>query len=137
LGFEPWAQATGRGAGVLVFQQLKNKYLSPFKGPIQAVRLRLDGTTGSRQTLTSRPAIQPLVSALTGRRVLVLWAERNRLGAALADANGRFHPTPAPPGPPPIVDGTFRRTPDMRTAGRWAIATWVRGGQVRISLRQF
>jgi hypothetical protein len=66
-------------------------------------------------------------------RTLAVWATRSALGAALAGETGRFKHTAAPSGPY-HTNATNR---DARSAGRYAIVAWARGGIVRVSVRDF
>jgi hypothetical protein len=75
--------------------------------------------------------------ALDNGRVLALWASQRRIGAALAHRDGRFRATAAPSGPPPERYHYNATNRDLRTAGRYAIFAWSRGGVVRVSRRRF
>jgi hypothetical protein len=96
-----------------------------------------DGTVGPLQTLTPAPATEPAVLPLSGGRALALWAGTHRLGAALAEPDGRFHNTAAPTGAPPEPGHINPTNRDLRTAGRYASFAWEDNGLVRISVRRF
>src|SRR5207249_4003481 len=122
--FAPTAALTAGNRGVLVFQ-LKTKP-SPFSkdAPVRAVAFGADRSIGPLQTLTPALANEPVVLPLSGARVLVLWADAHRVGAAIAGLHGRFHRTAAPDGPPPEA-GHFNETNrDLRTAGQHVIFAW-------------
>ena len=135
--FAPWAVATGSDRSVLVFQLKNAPAAFSRRAPVRAVALRLDGTTGALQTLTSRHADEPVALPLAGGRALAVWGENRRMGAALAGRDGRFRGTDGPPGPPPEPFHTNQTNRDARAAGRYALVTWSRAGRVRISLRRF
>ena len=130
--FAPWA------AGHALLFQLKDR-VEPFsrETPVRAVALRADGSVGPLQTLTRRRATEPVGLPLSGGRTLAVWATRSALDAALAGADGRFKPTTAPAGPPPAPYHTNATNRDARSAGRYAIVAWARGGIVRVSVRRF
>jgi hypothetical protein len=133
--FAPTAALTASNRGVLVFQ-LKTKP-APFStsAPVRAVTFAADGTFGPLQTLTPARANEPVVMPLSGGRALVVWAERQRIGAALAGPNGRFHKTAGVSGPPPSPGHINPTNRDLHTAGRYAIFAWEGNGRARISVR--
>jgi hypothetical protein len=135
--FAPTAALTSGDGGVLVFQ-LKTKP-APFsrEATVRAVGFAADGTVGPQQTLTTARANEPFAMPLSGGRVLVLWAGRRGIGAALTRPNGRFEKTSAPGGPPPGPGHTNPTNRDLRTAGRYAIFAWDGNGRARISVRRF
>jgi len=137
LAFDPWAAGLGSGAAVLLFQRAHTAGVLPRAAPVEAVTVRPDGMVEATQILTSAAATEPMLLPLPGPRALALWAEHDRLGAALAGADGRFHTTAAPRGPAPIRDHASPANRDAHAAGRWAIVSWTRSGRVRVSLRRF
>jgi hypothetical protein len=134
--FAPTAALTASNRGVLVFQ-LKTKR-APFskEAPVRAVTFAADGTLGPLQTLTPARAHEPVVMPLSGGRALVVWAERQRIGAALTGPNGRFQTTAGPSGPPPNGGHINPTNRDLHTAGRYAIFAWEANGRARISVRR-
>jgi hypothetical protein len=135
--FGPWAVPTGPGAGVLVFQLKDKPAAFSREAPVRAVGYAADGTLGALQTLTPLCATEPVALPLAGARALAVWATQSGLSAALAGADGRFHQTSAPAGPPPERFHSNATNRDARTAGPWAIVTWAVGGVVRVSVRRF
>lgn len=135
--FGPSVALTTGGAGVLVFA-LKTKS-EPFvtEAPVRAVAFDAAGRLGALQTLTSGRAKEPVAMPLSGGRVLTVWSGRRGIGAALAGRDGRFRRTAEPKGPPPWSSHTNSTNRDLRTAGRYAIFTWARGGRVRAAIRRF
>ncbi len=135
--FAPWAAPTGAATGAIVFQ-LKER-VEPFsrEAPVRAVALRADGSVGPVQMLTGKRASEPVGLPISGGRVLAVWATRSALGAALAGQDGRFKRITAPTGRPPAPNHTNSTNRDARSAGRYAIVTWARGGIVRVSVRRF
>ena len=66
----------------------------------------------------------------------MVWAERQRIGAALAGPNGRFHKTAGVSGPPPSPGHINPTNRDLHTAGRYAILAWEGNGRARVSVRR-
>jgi hypothetical protein len=134
--FAPTAALTASNRGVLVFQRKTRRAPFSTEAPVRAVTFAADGTLGPLQTLTHTRANEPVVMPLSGGRALVVWAERQRIGAALAGPNGRFHPTAGVSGPPPSPGHINPTNRDLHTAGRYAIFAWEGNGRARISVRR-
>jgi hypothetical protein len=134
--FGPSIAPLGTGAAALVFSLKTGP--DPFgkQAPVKAVVLRDGAAPGSLQTLTSKPATEPIAAALSGGRVLVLWSGARGFGAALAGRDGRFRSTAEPPGPPPAPFHTNPTNREISTAGPYALVGWSRAGRVRLSLRR-
>jgi hypothetical protein len=133
--FGPWVTPVGSGLA-LVFQEGRT---GPFsrEAPVRAVIRGADGRFGAVQDLSGVPAAEPVALPLDRGRALVLWTGRRFWGAAVAGADGRFTRTRAPGGPAPAPYHTNRTNRDVRTAGRYAIAGWVRKGRIRLTVRAF
>jgi len=126
--FGPWATPS-----TLVFQLKTGEQPFSREAPVRAVAL----PGGPLQTLTSERATEPVALPIGGQSTLAVWANGRALGAALAGADGRFTKTAAPAGSPPQPYHFNSTNRDARSAGRYAIVTWVRGNVVRVSLRRF
>jgi hypothetical protein len=137
--FGPSVAMTPGGRGVLVFQQKPSSQPFETRAPVKAVAFSLAGSVGPVQTLTTRPAKEPVVMALAERGTLTMWSGERGLGAALATAAGRFTKIATPKGPPPPPFHFNSTNRDLRTGGRWAIFAWSReaDGRVRVSVRKF
>jgi hypothetical protein len=135
--FAPTAVATGAGRGVLVFQLKTASEPFATEAPVRALAIAADGTFGGLQTLTSGRAKEPVAMGLDGGRALALWTGRRGIDARLAGPGGSFRKTAPPQGPPPLPFHSNSTNRDLRTAGRYAIFTWARGGRVRVSVRRF
>jgi hypothetical protein len=125
------------GAAALVFSLKDGPDAFDNRAPVKAAVLRPGAAPGALQTLTSRPATEPIAAALSGGRVLVLWSGARGFGAALAGPSGTFATTAEPPGPPPEPFHTNPTNRAMATAGPYALVGWSRAGRVRLSLRRF
>ena len=121
----------------LIFQRKDAPQAFSREAPVKAVTFETDGSLGRMQTLTRVRATEPIGLALAGGGTLAVWATRERLDAAFAGADGRFHGISAPAGPPPERFHTNSTNRDARAAGRYAIVTWGRGETVRVSVRRF
>lgn len=135
--FGPSIAPLGPGAAALVFSLKAAPKAFDNRAPVVAAALRDGAVPGPLQTLTSKPATEPIAAALSGGRVLVLWSGARGFGAALAGPGGRFHSTDEPPGPPPEPFHTNPTNREISTAGSYALVGWSRGGRVRLSLRRF
>ena len=125
------------GAAALVFSLKEGPQAFERRAPVKAVVLHDGAAPGAVQTLTAKPAAEPIAAPLLGARVLVLWSGARGFGAALAGLDGRFRPTAEPPGPPPEPFHTNPTNREISTAGRYALVGWSRAGRVRLSLRRF
>jgi hypothetical protein len=121
----------------LLFQRKDGPRPFSREAPVKAVTFEADGSLGRMQTLTRKPATEPIGLALAGGGTLAVWANRERLDAALARADGRFRGISAPSGPPPERSHYNSTNRDARAAGRFAIVTWSHGRTVRVSIRRF
>lgn len=135
--FAPSAAFTESGAAVLVFQLKAKPEAFSTEAPVRAVAVDSDGRVGPLQTLTSGRAKEPVAMPVGFGRVLAIWSGRRGIGAAIAHGDGTFKKTAEPKGPPPWSSHTNATNRDLRTAGRYAIFTWARGGRVRAAIRRF
>jgi hypothetical protein len=135
--FGPSIAPLGAGATALVFSLKDGPNAFDDRAPVKAAVLHDGAAPGPLQTLTSRPATEPIAAALGGGRVLVLWSGARGFGAALAGPDGRFRRTAQPPGPPPEPFHTNPTNREIATAGSYALVGWSRAGRVRLSLRRF
>lgn len=135
--FGPSIAPLGPGAAALVFSLKDGPNAFDDRAPVKAAILHDGAAAGPLQTLTNRPAKEPIAAALDGGRVLVLWSGARGLGAALAGPDGRFRTTAEPPGPPPEPFHTNPTNRAISTAGPYALVGWSRAGRVRLSLRRF
>src|SRR5206468_2561504 len=94
--FNPSAVSLGGGRSALVFELKTEASAFSVVAPVRAATVAADGTAGPLQTLTSRPASEPVALPLSGGRALALWAGSRGWGAALAGPDGAFGPLPAP-----------------------------------------
>jgi hypothetical protein len=130
--FGAWAVGTS-----LIFQRKEGPQPFSREAPVKAVTFAADGSLGRVQTLTRRRATEPIGLALAGGGTLAVWATRERLGAALAAADGRFRGISAPSGPPPERYHYNSTNRDARSGGHFAIVTWSHAKTVRVSIRRF
>jgi len=135
--FGPSIAPLGSGAAALVFSLKDAPRAFDNRAPVRAVVVRDGAAPGPLQTLTSKPAGEPIAAALGGGRALVLWSGARGFGAALAGPDGRFRTTAEPPGPPPPPFHTNPTNRALATAGPYALVGWSRAGRVRLSLRRF
>jgi hypothetical protein len=127
--FGPWA-----APGAIVFQLKTGPQPFSAQAPVHAAALRPDAPL---QTLTRKPATEPVALALSGDRTLAVWATRSRLGAALAGPDGDFDPVSAPAGTPPEPNHSNATNRDARSAGAYAVVAWSAGRTVNVSVRRF
>ncbi len=135
--FGPSIAPLGTDAAALVFSLKDGPRAFDSRAPVKAAVLHDGAPAGRLQTLTARPASEPIAAALSGARVLVLWSGARGFGAALAGPDGTFHHTAQPLGPPPEPFHTNPTNRAISTAGRYALVGWSRAGRVRLSLRRF
>jgi hypothetical protein len=135
--FAPTVVPTSAGRAVLVFQLKTGSEPFATEAPVRAVAIGADGSIGRLQTLTGGRAKEPVAMGLSGGRALTVWSGRRGLDARLAGPDGTFRRTAPPKGPPPLPFHTNSTNRDLRTAGRYAIFTWARGGRVRVTVRRF
>lgn len=135
--FGPSLAPLGPGAAALVFSLKDASKAFDNRAPVVAAALHDGAAPGPLQTLTNRPATEPIAAALSGDRVLVLWSGARGFGAALAGPDGRFRSTDEPPGPPPEPFHSNPTNREIATAGPYALVGWSRAGRVRLSLRRF
>ena len=135
--FGPSVAPLAAGGASLVFQLKDGSQPFARQAPVKAVRITANGTVGRLQTLTSRPAQEPVAVPLTGSRALVVWSGTRGFGAALADSRGAYRTVAPPVGPPPSSGHSNPTNRDVASAGRYVLVAWDRGGRVRLTLRRF
>ncbi len=135
--FGPSVAPLGDSAASLVFQLKDGPQPFSRQAPVKAVTIAADGTAGPLQTLTSRPAQEPVAVPLAGSRALVVWSGARGFGAALADGQGTYQTVAPPFGPPPSNGHSNPTNRDVASAGRYVLVAWDRNGRVRLTLRRF
>ncbi|HEU4977637.1 MAG TPA: hypothetical protein VFT42_01950, partial [Solirubrobacteraceae bacterium] len=135
--FGPSVAPIGVSDAALVFQLKTAAQAFSVLAPVRAAVIQGDQIVGGLQTLTSRPASEPVVLPLGEGRALAMWSDARGLGAALAGPNGHFYAVRAPVGPGPAPYHSNPTNRDARTSGDWVAATWQQGRRVRVSVRRF